>query len=402
MHPLKVVIPGAYWDSHIYQGKLYLFGRNKSLRVVDWDSLVDDLKIGSGLRLAAACGLKQSDYLYGPQWNLIFADRDVRRVIVRKFEALSRRPREVAQRLVGIHTLAEADNPFPFPHADAIIYMKTLFVAAREGLWSAPCARGKKTGRVLDAKAERLCEQPLFGLAASYGAVTLAAGPEGLLEMSLQLTDHYSVHDGNAPEVTSLSKGHCSSCQWTFYSVYASSHVGGGFMAGFTLEKQEHEDQGFGTRAFDRLISDEEIFGSRGFSWGTQDKICQVAPRGIRVVSYQPWNENGRFENLGEIELPEINGQVVSAGIAAFGTVIELPGSLVIVQSDGEVVRIPEEPVNWRTFPRSIQYENHLHIIYEDRIEVLSFNHDYFVDQKAKTSGTRFFASKGRRRYTPR
>jgi hypothetical protein len=31
--------------------------------------------------------------------------------------------------------------------------------------------------------------------------------------------------------------------------------------------------------------------------------------------------------------------------------------------------------------------KNQLHVIYEDRLEILSFNHDYFVDQEAKLSG---------------
>jgi hypothetical protein len=48
---------------------------------------------------------------------------------------------------------------------------------------------------------------------------------------------------------------------------------------------------------------------------------------------------------------------------------------------------IPGEPVNWRVFPRSKHYANHLHVVYDDRLEVWSFNHDYFLDQKKKRLG---------------
>ena len=36
---------------------------------------------------------------------------------------------------------------------------------------------------------------------------------------------------------------------------------------------------------------------------------------------------------------------------------------------------------------RSKQYENQLHVVYEDRLEIFSFNHDYFINQKSKLSG---------------
>jgi hypothetical protein len=32
-----------------------------------------------------------------------------------------------------------------------------------------------------------------------------------------------------------------------------------------------------------------------------------------------------------------------------------------------------------------------LHIIYNNRLEIFSFNHDYFVDQKEKFSGIRAY-----------
>jgi len=45
------------------------------------------------------------------------------------------------------------------------------------------------------------------------------------------------------------------------------------------------------------------------------------------------------------------------------------------------------ESVHWRVFPRSENYSNQLHIIYEDHIQIVSFVHDYFVDQSQKLLG---------------
>lgn len=86
-------------------------------------------------------------------------------------------------------------------------------------------------------------------------------------------------------------------------------------------------------------------------------------------------------------DLERDGAQIVSAKVALFGTVVELQNGLRVIPSAGAVVRLDGEPVCWRVFPRSYHYENQMHIIYDDRMEVLSFNHDYFVDQKSKLSG---------------
>lgn len=61
------------------------------------------------------------------------------------------------------------------------------------------------------------------------------------------------------------------------------------------------------------------------------------------------------------------------------------------MQSNGELILInpTEEVVKWRVYPRSIQYTNQLHVIYNDRMEILSFNDDYFENQEKKLFGYR-------------
>ena len=71
------------------------------------------------------------------------------------------------------------------------------------------------------------------------------------------------------------------------------------------------------------------------------------------------------------------------------GVVVELEHALVVYPSRGEPVTIPGEPVNWRVFPRSRHYANQLHVIWEEHLEVWSFNHDYLVDQQNKLLGVR-------------
>ncbi len=142
-------------------------------------------------------------------------------------------------------------------------------------------------------------------------------------------------------------------------------------------------------REFEEIVSADRIFDSPGYAWGCKDKVCQSSNGSIHVAKYTPWAEDAhdRFQRLADLELNAGYGPVISAALATFGTVIEFEDGLVVLRSDDEHTVIRGEPVNWRVFPRSKHYANHLHIIYDDRLEVWSFNHDYFLDQTKKRLG---------------
>ena len=142
-------------------------------------------------------------------------------------------------------------------------------------------------------------------------------------------------------------------------------------------------------RTFERVITDRDIFNEQGYSWGTRDKIYQARNREITVARYRPYNEENRIERLTTIPIAAWKGDLVSGGVASFGAIIEYDNAIVVLPSDGDPVTLPGEPVNWRVFPNSRFYQNHLHVIYEDEITIYSFNHDYFVQQDVKIFGSR-------------
>jgi hypothetical protein len=107
-----------------------------------------------------------------------------------------------------------------------------------------------------------------------------------------------------------------------------------------------------------------------------------------------PLMDDATLQNLGEIEMAEWKGDVISGAVTLFGIVIECEHAMVVVQSDGNVTTIAGEPINWRVFPRSKHYENQLHLIYEDRLDIYSFNQDYLVSQSGKRLGFTYFPSK--------
>lgn len=407
MQPLKLTIPGEYWDSQIYAGRLYLFERTGDIRTVDWDRLMQGWPIEPGLRIAFECAFWRSDYLYGDRWSLLFSDDEIKTLIVNKFSSLAERQLEVSGTDLEKYSVRRQKNPFPFPHSDSAIYRKNIFVVSPSGVYRATCSKSK--GNPISSRPDRKWDAPVLAVDASYLTLALAAGDEGLFE--LPLTDQDDVSSDGPKKIGNRN---CTDCNWTFYSIYGSSHVGDGFLAAYR-RVQHKRDSLFSERVFENLISAGNIFhNGRGYSWGNQDKLCQVSGSRVRIIRYQPWEEERpeRLTDLGTIDLAESGdirtielspwkGEVVAGVAALFGTVIECENAMVVVPSDGPTMTFPGEVINWRVFSKSVQYENQLHLIYDDRMEIFSFNHDYFVDQNQKWSGIRHFQHKFNRQITP-
>jgi hypothetical protein len=397
MQPLKLVIPGEYWDSQIYSGTLLLFARDGYLRTIDWDAIIEQLDVFPELKLAVHCAFLRSDYFYGAQWDLLFQDAEVKSLIQSKFERLAARQLVISEQLVSDFTLACRESPFPFPHADTTIYRNIFYMGSGSGVYCAPAYRKKDGGDL--GPVERIWDCPTLSLAASYHRLALAAGDEGLFEKGIKVDDGTPADD----DPTQITPENCIAANWVYFSIYGSSHVRDGFLADFRINREEAPDSlsnapGEGGRELKSIVGARQIFKQTGYSWGNKDKICLARDGQVAVVGYNPYRdeEKKRLRPLGTIDLLPWKGEVVSGGTALFGTIIECENAIVVVPSEGEPITLPGEPVTWRVFPRSKHYENLLHIIYDDRIEILSFNHDYFVDQKAKCSGTRFTEARGR------
>jgi hypothetical protein len=88
MQPIRLTIPGDFWDSQIYRGRLYLWDMDNSLRVYDWERLIDSL-IDKNNKLPITCAFSRSDYLYRGDWSLVFSDADFKKVLVSKFEQVA-------------------------------------------------------------------------------------------------------------------------------------------------------------------------------------------------------------------------------------------------------------------------------------------------------------------------
>lgn len=391
MQPVKMVIPGEYWDSFIYKGRLYLFGMEGDIRSIGWDEFVSEWQVPEESRIAFVCAYLRSDYLYSSEVQDLLRDSEVRPIIRRKFETLSKMELHASEAMLRRFQKGHQQNPIPFPHADIEIYTDQLFVGSAHGLYQATCNRRNKYP--VSTRPKKKWDGPVLSMSASYGALALAAGREGLFEHQIDSGYRFGSNE-DARQISGIT---CRDCSWAFYSIFASSDSSG-YLAEFSRESDGLHLQDAG-RKFEGIETAEQIFGAQGYSWGVQDKLCQVRQNAIRVVKYEPWKrDESPIRELGDIRFESWKGEIVSACTTNFGMIVELENALVVFPSDGRPVTIPGEPVNWRVFPRSRRYENQLHVCYEGRMEIYSFNHDYLVDQQQKLSGFTVFGQKGNRR----
>lgn len=389
MQPLKMTIPGQYWDSQIYSGRLYLFGISGNIITLDWDGIISNWKTKDSLKLALKCAFLRSNYLYGRDLDDLVKDREIKPIIENKFKELSKIELQITKSQIKKYILGEQDNKFPFPHSDSEIYHKTIYIGSRDGIHSANC--DKTTKYPVSTKLTKQWDSPVFALSGSYGNLAIAAGDEGLYEISI---NPYSFPD---EAIRNLSNDNCINCNWTFYSIYASSFNNPGFLVQYDkvrslrneFERNKYE------RIFNKILTEDNIFHESGYSWGVQDKLCLISDNKLHIVKYNPWqkDDNKIFVDHGIVRFERWKGNVISGKNAVFGIIIECDNAIIVIPSLGNNITIPGEPINWRVFPRSKHYENQLHIIYEDRLEIYSFNHDYLVDQESKVKGIQVFPS---------
>lgn len=395
MQAIKLRIPGRYWDSQIYSGKLYLFSRDHEIVVYDWRQTITLLtekypSLQTGLRI----GLLNGELLYNPQVRSLLVDDAVRSPIFTQLVAAGGVEDLELSFRESLKGAKKRTNPFPAPHADSEIYYSRLYVGLKDGCFSTNVTSETTSNA---SSAARHWDGPVFNIKASrlYTTLAIAAGEEGLREFSLKNESHTPFQ--NSP--TKIAKRICTACDWSFQSVYGWSYDSGGFLASF--KKTEDRRTKRLERVFDRVVSSEKIFSSGGLSWGAQDKIYALEDGAISVSLYNPKGTTDQIDqskknsktkssfNLKGSHATDFSAaDVVAVATAMFGTIVETHDALIVLRSDENVEKIEGEPVNWRIFPRSENYTNQLHIVYDDHIEIRAYLHDFFVDQDEKWAGT--------------
>lgn len=398
MQPLKITIFGDFWDCQLYRGRLYLWLVDGSLKTYDWDEILNCLIGGGEDEIVFRCGFTNGSYLYGQHLQLVFSDNDFRSLLFKKFKKAEQKNLEVSAEILAQNLLSEQNNPFKDLPTDTEVFSNKIYAITHDGLFSSVAHRAKSEKNLVGVKTTKYWDCPLLSIKADkYAKIALSGGSEGLFQYDAKQASFFDTfHNGKNVEsrINQISDKHSLFANWASLSLYNSSNVDEDYMALFMWRKNEISEgksEKFNLQLTD-IISEKSIFNTnniKGLSWGSKNKIYRADNGRVDIVDFNNYakDDESFFSETKSINIKPWKGEVIGGGTAYFGTIIECENALIVALSNGETYTINGSATRWRVYPRSINYENHLHVILDDRIEIYSFNHDYFVDQNKKDFG---------------
>ncbi|MHA7066865.1 hypothetical protein, partial [Azospirillum argentinense] len=359
------------------------------MQVVNWDALIDSMTSGFSERdaFALSSAFRESNILYKKN-----VDKSDISACLENYQKIGF---EFSEKILREFTVKRLENAFPFPHASSAFYYDNIYIASSAGIHS---ARYDHRDGDMPTKASKLSGIPAIEAWPSYGSLAVAAGEDGLFEFRLSAM-------GLSGEERQVSNQPCDQCEWMYQNIFAFSLDGHSVMAQYKPEpfdnanmfQNEEASQKIPdyNRNIGNILSGDDVFSPHAkinkrkanLVWGSQDKIYRLEGRQVSVFRS---TKDYRTIKIGQFVTPSNNIEdLVSIRTSLFGVVFEFDRALIVVTSDGKTIKIDGEPVSWKVFPRSRHYENHLHAIWDDRIDVYSFNDDYSVDQFRKLVGNR-------------
>ena len=401
----RIIIYGDFWDSYIYSNQLILIGFNGTISSYDWENIVLSKNLPEESVLAYHCAFLQSDYLYRATNTGIFEDSEFKNILQNKFERMI----DLEFNYKELENFRTTKKPIELKRLtiDLNIYHNILYYCDSDGLYLKKLNRYAKNN-YLAAHESKLWDCRILGLNFGYaGRLGLAASSEGLFEMNSFEYDRYPEDKFRIVEkvddytIYQISQNHSSYCSWSYSSLFSGSYVGESELFGFKRivdRKRTNNNYELSHLDYRGEFNEEQIFSEKksdSIIISGNEKIYRLGKNSLEAVNY---SQNGTvdsspFKLIGTQMIP-IEEQIIEAAVVEFGVVVETNKRLMVLLSTGEYVNLlrktEDRIVRWRVFPRSNCYINQLHVIFNDRIEIISFNDDYFVNQKSKTIGQRY------------
>ena len=421
VEPIRIIIPGNFYDCQIYRGYLYLWTMRGSVDVYDWNKLLN-IKIipRFSVRLPFVFGFMEGNFLYNGKVSYIFSEDKYNSLLLDQYNELVNNTIEISNEELEFARIQEIDLPFNELPTDSEVYANNLYFALESGIYRRVLNQGDEN-KIIGPKDIKLWDCRILSLRANkYPQIALSAGSEGLFELNLvkdSAIKPQTLEKIEDTKILKISSKSSSFSNYSFLSIFSSSYVEDSFMALFNWKSikqlnnqsiKNKEQKVF--RDFDELIDEKSIFGevtTSDICWGIDDKIYRIVGDTLFILKFtNSANINkgeSYYQHLKSVVLPANIGRAIGAGVSYFGIVLEFTNGILILRSDGYITTIPEEVIRWRVYPRSKNYLNHLHIIFNDRFEIYSFNHDALINQRTKKIGieyipddTPFYQSKNR------
>jgi len=334
----SISIEGDYIDSYIYSGFLVLVDINYKLSIYKWEELIRN-------------GLKGVDLLKSLSLRSLMSDS--RNSIPKN--CLS----EIVISKENLNLAKLFAHDIGVWPSDINVYSNKLFISSENGV--ARLNLDFKTGFLTNEI--KLFDEMCFSLSPnSFGRLAFAAGKEGVFTL-IPLSNFH-----NKSDVKQLITETCMDLDWQSTKLLAKTNQGVIEATYSHMPEQgsfdENKDFYNAVKVNKKIPPRISTNQSAQESWIAGDKLYSLKrDGGIKVINLK--NDNSEFES--EVFFDK---KLLRARTAAFGTVLETNDELIGLIGN-EKIKLADEPVSWRVFPRAKNYANQLHVIQDDRIEII-------------------------------
>lgn len=326
----RLSLLGDYFDCQLYGGRLYLWTFHGSLQVYNYKAIIGEwVNTHHG-----GLGLRCKPYEKGESQVSIGP--------------------EVLQRFL----LYERDylvNEFP---TGTEVLSSGLYESNAKGLFTCKVPMFSRYHE--QAPVIKLCDIPLVYISgAQHRGIVCAAGSDGLFWLQ-------SVK--NKGDLAHISNQQTIRANFCTPGIYAQSSVGESYL----LMKDEGQYESV-IRATDLY---PKVSGSQ-MTWCWEKNFYLAEDHELKVYEFVTSDQPMLLK--GEISFFFWKGDFVSAGSSQCGTVVELDNAICLFEDweteDGHTT-IMGPVTHWRMYPRSKEFSSHVHIIFDDRLDIVVMNDD--------------------------
>lgn len=375
---------------------------NGDIYTYDWNGIIDSLEKNPTDKIYLNLCFKNGRYLYNSSLIELFKDSDFIKLLKEKFRSIQSKKYIFEINELDKFLIGKQQTPTGIIPIDSEIYNNYLYFITEKGLFKSTAHRINKKYPI-SSRPKKIWDCRLLSIKANeYPQIALSGGYDGLFELNLSNSISHKMKpiEENLP-IFQISKQHSSFANYSYLSIYNTSLASKSFMALFnwkTYKEKTSLEEKY-EREYDSTYSEENIFYNndskeKNISWGVKDKIYQIRNNNFDIIHFnnypKKYEEENYFTKLKSYEFKPLKSNVIGGTTTYFGNIIECENALIVIQSDDNFFTIEEPITRWRVYPRSKNYENHLHVILDDRIEIYSFCHDYFINQNEKKIGIQF------------
>ena len=390
--PKKISIFGDFWDCYLYRNRLFICKMDKTISIFNWKkSLEHNCHVNFGTK----CAFLNSDYLYKIKDKELFNDKDFKKLAIKKINAMNDIEMKIKKMIL------ESTSEFEQLFIDFEIYNNCLYYSDSSGFYLKEL--NFKNKNQIKKAAIPLRNKAVQNININEsGRIALSLSSEGLYEFNRReffYDNAKPIFRTDFGSIYKISDDHSTNCDWAFNSLMNFSYVNKSNLFPFIWKKDKSE-KFYLERTSDISLNDLfKNYDNNSIYIAGHEKIYCLSKDGINGVNFYQNNLDVRIKDSAFEPLKEIHQKIftldeneflIQAKVTDFGIVIETNCSLYVVESNNSVSKYgskEDKVVKWRVYPRSNCYSNQLHIIFNNRLEIISFNNDCFIEQKDKFIG---------------